>query len=154
MKIEKFTKLNNIDKLSKIIFFNFIELQNQPDIEFSINDIRNTLASNNLLGWFLLNNNNNIVGYLIGNIKDMGDGRLVYYISYFYIMPKFQNNGFGTKMLLMCIDYIKKININFIMLISKINTPAYNLYKKLGFVLDPLRKINNNNYKILLFYCN
>ena len=39
MKIERFTQLKNTDKLSKIIFLNFIELQYQPNIEFSITEI-------------------------------------------------------------------------------------------------------------------
>lgn len=52
MKIEKFTSLKNTDRLSKIIFLNFIELQNQVGISFSINEISRLLNSSKLIGWF------------------------------------------------------------------------------------------------------
>ena len=32
MKIERFTQLNNIERFGKIIFLNFMELQNQSNI--------------------------------------------------------------------------------------------------------------------------
>ena len=63
MRIEKFTSLKNTDKLSKIIFLNFIELQNQVGISFSINEITRLLTSSRLIGWFLLDDNKNIIGY-------------------------------------------------------------------------------------------
>lgn len=154
MKLEKFTVLTNIDKLSKIIFFNFIELQNQPDIQFSVKDISDSLASENVLGWFLLDNDNKIVGYLIGNIKDINDGRVVYYIGYFYIIQKYRNYGLGKKMLLTALDYVTTINIKFVMLMSKKDSKAYEMYRKYGFMIDPLIKLNNRNYNVLLYYCN
>jgi len=80
MKIEKFTSLKNIDKLSKIIFLNFIELQNQVGISFSINEITRLLSSSRLIGWFLLDDNKNIIGYIIGETRTLNDGRYVYSI--------------------------------------------------------------------------
>lgn len=152
MKIQRFTKINNINRLAKIIFFNFIELQNEQDIIFNINDITSTLSSNNLLGWFLLDNDSKIIGYIIGELKELTDGRYVYYISYFYLIEKYRSNGLGYKMMLMCIEYIQSINIRFIMLISNIHSKAFTLYQNLGFGFDPLIKINNPNYTILLLY--
>ena len=154
MRIEKFTFLENVDRLAKIIFMNFFELKNQPDIEFTVEDITSTLNNPGLIGWFLLDNDGKIIGYLIGNLKGLGDGRHVYYISYFYIVKKFRGNGVGKKMLLIAMDYINKINIKFVMLISKIGSPAYKLYTKLGFLPDPLIVIRNNDYKLLVYYNN
>ena len=154
MRIERFSQLKNTDRLAKIIFINFIELQNQPDIDFSVRDIQATLVEQSLVGWFLLDNNNKTVGYLIGTIKDIGDGRVVYYISYFYIIQKYRNYGLGKKMLIAAMSYITKQNIKFIMLISKINSNAWNMYKKYGFISDPIIKLSNNkNYEVLLYYC-
>lgn len=153
MRLQLFKKINNVERLSKIIFFNFIHLQYENDINFSIDDIRDTLSSNELLGWFLLNDNNKIVGYLIGIRKEVGDGRFVYYINYFYIIQNYRRKGLGAKMLLYCIQYIKSINIRFIMLISEINSDGYNLYKNFGFLIDPIIKINNPNHVVLLYYC-
>ena len=154
MKIQKFNQIENIDRLAKIIFFNFIELENEPDIVFNINDITSTLVSNNLLGWFLLDDVGKIIGYIVGELKELTDGRYVYYISYFYLIHKYRSMGIGYKMMLVCLDYITSINVPFIMLISNVRTNAYKLYKKMGFGFDPIIKINNPNYAVLLLYTN
>jgi len=154
MRIQKFNQLNNIDRLAKIIFFNFIELENEPDIVFNIDDITSTLKSNELLGWFLMDDNNKIIGYIIGELKELTDGRYVYYISYLYLIDKYRSMGLGYKLMLECIQYITSINIPFIMLISNIHSKAFRLYKQLGFGFDPIIKINNPNYSVLLLYTN
>jgi len=154
MKIQKFNKIDNIQRLAKIIFLNFIELENEPDIVFNIDDIISTLSSNNLLGWFLLDNDGKIIGYIVGELKDLTDGRYVYYISYFYLIYKYRSQGLGYKMMLICIEYIKSINVAFVMLISSIKSKAYKLYNNLGFGFDPIIKINNPNYAVLLLYTN
>lgn len=152
MKIQRFDRITNISRLAKIIFFNFIELQNEQDIVFNINDITSTLSSPSLLGWFLLDDNGKIIGYIIGELKDLTDGRYVYYISYFYLINQYRTKGLGYKMMLICIEYIKSINVQYIMLLSNIHSIAYSLYQKLGFGFDPLIKINNPNYSVLLYY--
>lgn len=152
MKIQRFERISNISRLAKIIFFNFIELQNENDIVFNINNITSTLTSNNLLGWFLLDNDNKIIGYIVGELKELKDGRFVYYLSYFYLINQYRSKGLGYKLLLICIEYIKSINVNYIMLISNINSKAFKLYQNLGFSFDPIIKINNPNYAVLLYY--
>ena len=152
MKIERVSSLRNIERLAKIIFINFISLENQPDIQFSIEDIKSTLSSSSLIAWLLLDDDSRIVGYLIGTAKELGDGRFVYYLSYFYIIQKYRGTGLGKRMLLMCIDYITKINIKFILLISQIGSPAYRLYMNLGFLPDPVITLRNKDYKLLIYY--
>jgi ribosomal protein S18 acetylase RimI-like enzyme len=154
MKIQRFDRITNIPRLAKIIFFNFIELQNEEDIVFNINDITSTLSSNSLLGWFLLNNDNKIIGYIVGELKQLTDGRYVYYISYFYLIQEYRSKGLGYKMMLMCIEYIKSIGVQYIMLISNIQSNAFKLYQSLGFNYDPIIKIDNPNYVVLLYYTN
>ena len=152
MKIQRFNRITNISRFAKIIFFNFIELQNQSDIIFNINDITSTLSSNGLLGWFLLDNNGKIIGYIVGELKELTDGRYVYFISYFYLIQQYRSKGLGLKMMLICIEYIKSINVQHIMLISDVLSNAFKLYTSLGFGFDPLIKINNPNYAVLLYY--
>jgi GNAT superfamily N-acetyltransferase len=154
MKIERFTNLKNIDRLGKIIFLNFMELQKEDDIEYSYESIKEILSSGNLIGWFLMDNQDKIIGYLIGTIKGLNDGRNVYFIHYFYIIQKYRKFGLATRMLLIAINHITNINIKFIMLLSKINSPGWNLYLKYGFMEDPVIKLNNNNFSPLVFYCN
>ena len=152
MKIQRFNRITNVSRLAKIIFFNFIELQNEEDIVFNINDITSTLSSNNLLGWFLLDDNGKIIGYIIGELKELTDGRYVYYISYFYLIQQYRSKGLGYKLMLMCIEYIKSINVQHIMLISNIHSNAFKLYQSMGGSFDPLIKINNPNFVVLLYY--
>ncbi len=152
MKLQRINQMKNIDRFAKIIYINFMDLQNQPDINFSIDDINSTLTSSGFLGWLLLKDDGTIVGYIVGELKDIGDGRFVYFLSYFYIVKKYRANGLGGKMLLNCIEYIKNINVKYIMLISNIYSNAFRLYSKLGFVPDPIIKINNPNYVVLIYY--
>jgi GNAT superfamily N-acetyltransferase len=154
MKIERFTQLKNIDRFGKIIFLNFMDLQNQTDIEFSFESIKEILASCDLIGWFLMDNNSKIIGYLIGTIKELADGRNVYFIHYFYIVQKYRKFGLGSKMLLTAMDHITNLNIKFVMLLSKIKSDGWNLYLKYGFIEDPIIKLNNYEFKVLVYYCN
>jgi GNAT superfamily N-acetyltransferase len=153
MKLQRFETVKNIDRFAKIIYINFIDLQNQPDISFSIEDITTTLSSNNFLGWLLLHDSGSIIGYMIGELKTLDDGRRVYFLSYFYVIKKYRGHGIGFKMMMNMIQYLKTINIQFVMLISSIYTDAFRLYSKLGFVPDPVLKINNSSYAVLIYYC-
>jgi len=152
MKLQRIEQVKNIDRLAKIIYINFMDLQNQPDINFTIEDITYTLSSSNFLGWLLINDDGTILGYMVGEIKELNDGRNVYFLSYFYIIKKYRGKGLGFKLMMNMIYYIKNINIKFIMLISSIYTDAFRLYSKLGFVPDPIIKINNSSYTVLTFY--
>ena len=124
----------------------------EDNIDFSVESISNILDSSALIGWFLLDNDNKIIGYLIGKTQGLNDGRFVYYISYFYIVNKYRNKGLGTRMLLTCMEYIKNQNISNIMLITKNNSNAHKLYSKLGFDIDPIIKIKNPGYILISNY--
>ena len=152
MKLQKTIELINVELLSKIIFINFLYLENEKNISFTQKSILDTLNSSSLISWFLLDDNNNTIGYLIGSIQRINDGRLVYYISYFYIIEEYQNKGYGNSMMLECIKEIKNQNIKFIMLISKKNSPAESLYRRMGFIPDPIMKLDNNNFEILYLF--
>ncbi len=152
MRLQRIDRVKNADRLAKIIYINFIELQNQPDISFSMQDITSCLTSSSFLGWLLLNDKGVIIGYMVGEMKDIGDGRFVYYLSYFYIVKKYRSKGLGLKMMLNCISYIQSINIRFILLISNVNSKAFKLYTSLGFIPDPVIKLNNPNYAVLIYY--
>jgi ribosomal protein S18 acetylase RimI-like enzyme len=153
MKVQFFNKVDNVNELSKIVFLDFIQLKNQTGIEYSQKAIQQTLSSRSLIGWFLLNDDNKTVGYLFGKSMRLNDGRLVYFMDYFFIIPEYRGNKLGKTMLLECIKYITKNNIQFIMLITKINELAYNMYKKLGFQKEVLIKFDNPNYELLTYYC-
>ncbi len=154
MKIQYFTNVSNLEQLSKIIFLNFIELQNQKGIVYSHDDIRTLLASPLLIGWFLLDDSGKIIGYIVGKKMNLNDGRYVYFIEYFFIIPSYRNKGYGKKMMLICIKKIMELNISYVMLITKKISIADILYRKLGFVDDTIIKITNDDYEVLTYYTN
>ena len=152
MKLQRFDTLHNKERLSKIIFLNFFNLQYEENIDFSMQSIMDILDSPALTGWFLLDNDDKIIGYLIGKTQGMRDGRFVYYISYFYIVNKYRQKGLGKRMLLTCMEYVKDNNISNIILITKNNSNAHKLYSKLGFDIDPLIEIKNKDYVVISNY--
>jgi ribosomal protein S18 acetylase RimI-like enzyme len=154
MKLQKFENIDNYERLAKIIFTNFIDLQYQGGIEFSIDSINNTLTSPNLLGWFLIDSDNKVIGYMVGDKKRLDDGRRIYYISYFYIVESYRNTGLGKQMMINCINYVSSENIPFIILTTEVNSNAFKLYRNMGFVFDPIIKIQNPNFTALIYYCN
>jgi ribosomal protein S18 acetylase RimI-like enzyme len=152
MKLQKFQKLTNINKLSKIIFLNFIELMNQDNIVFSIDDIERLLISQNMTGWFLLDDNENIIGYLIGEKQNTNDGRFLFFICYLYIIEEKRNKGYSKILLLNCLKFVKENNLYFTMIITKNNSIGNKLLEKYSFTKDPFIKIDNENYSLLLNY--
>lgn len=149
-----FTKIDEINRFANIIFINFIDLQYESGISFTIDSIKDNLKSPGLLGWFLIDNNDKVVGYIVGEKKNLEDGRYVYYLSYFYIIPKYRSKGIGKTMLQNTLNHINKINIPFILLTSQVNTNAFKLYRDLGFVFDSVIKINNPKFTALLHFSN
>ena len=151
MKLQEInnTTIKETDRLSKIIFFNFSYLKNEDGIDFSIDSIKRVLKSITMVGYFLLNDDDSICGYLIADLRTLPDGRFVLYISYLYIIEKYRQKGLGTKMILKIFEYAKNNNVPYIMLVTNINKPSFNFYKKFGFKQDPIIKINNNNYYVL-----
>jgi ribosomal protein S18 acetylase RimI-like enzyme len=154
MKVQYFNEISNPDELSKIVFLNFIQLKGQPNIEFSQDAIRKTLTSPDLKGWFILSDDNKTIGYLFGKQMRMPsfDGRLVYFMDYFWLEPEYRGQGIGKSMLNRCIKFVRNCNIQFIMLITKKNEPAYQMYKKYGFLKDTLIKFDNPEYELLSYY--
>lgn len=154
MKIQYFTSVYNYERLAKIIFINFLELKNQPNISYSFDAIKELLVSPALMGWFLLDNDGNIVGYIVGKKSGTNDGRYVYFIEYIFIVPTFRNKGYGKKMMLICIKKIMELNIPYIMLITKKVGVANAMYQNLGFLPDSVIKIDNNDYHVLTYFTN
>lgn len=153
MKVQFFRDVTNPDELSKIVFLNFIDLKGQTGIDFSQESIRQTLVSPDLKGWFILTDDNKTIGYLFGKNLRLPDGRLVYFMDYFWIEEDYRHQGIGKSMLERCIKFTKNNNVQFIMLITKKNDVAYNMYKKYGFQKEVLIKFDNKKYELMTYYC-
>jgi len=154
MKIQKFERIDAVEKFATIVFTDFQDLQYQSGVLFTIDSIKDNLKSKGLLGWFLINDDNKILGYIIGEKQRLRDGRYVYYLSYFFVVPAYRNAGLGKKMMQNCLNHIKNINIPFVILTCEVDSVPYKLYKNLGFIFDPIIKIDNSKYTALVYYTN
>ena len=143
MILQEINSINQIEKFAKIIFFNFLYLQYEKNINFSLNSIIDILKNPSLIGWLVINDGI-IIAYLIGNKQLLTDGRYVFFVSYLYVSEKYRNKGIGTTLMLNCFKYCKENRMAFIMLISNENY----FIKKFGFIPDMLIKIKNDNYKV------
>ena len=101
MILQQINSITQIEKFSKIIFFNFLYMQYEKNIKFSLNSIIEVLKSPNLIGWLIIDNGI-IIAYLISNTQLLPDGRYVCFISYLYVSEKYRNKGIGTLLMLNC----------------------------------------------------
>lgn len=150
MRLQKFTKLKNIENLSKLIFLDFINYADAGITIFNYDFIKYNLSQPDLLGWFLLDDEQNIVGYLIGNTKRITDGRYVFFMNYINISDEYKGYGLSNKLLEIAIKEAKDLNIFFIMTICEKNN--FNTYKNYGFIVDPIEKIDNDNFILTTLY--
>ena len=78
---KKFNPLkNDIEKFVDIIYKNFVNLLKTPQLKHNKDKIRKLLLSTKMIG-YLVYYNNVVIGYIIGEEKDVPDGRHVFYIT-------------------------------------------------------------------------
>jgi Acetyltransferases len=129
-------KYYDLSRFTKTIYKNFIELSSEPKLKHNLKEINRLLTSNNTIGLFIFNGRK-VIGYLIGEIIKLNDGRTVLYISYLYIAARYRCNGFGTILLNQYIDLAKKINMDAIVLICDTdNQRVLDFYLLKGFMYD------------------
>ena len=82
-----------------------------------------------------------LIAYLIGEINHLNDGRLVYYISYFYVCPKYQNKKIGSRLIDCLINKCTVWGIRFIILTCDTNDrKLVSFYSKRNFEVDTVLK--------------
>lgn len=147
----------NIDMLANVIYHNFKFLDNQNIIIHNKEYINALLRNENSYILFVYDNNNKIIGYLIGGIT-IKNNVVIFYLSYIYVSPKYRNNGVGNKMMKTLLKYVKYSDITNVMTI--IDTRNHNVVKFFNsykFVRDLNNStgeqydifINHNHYKDL-----
>ena len=98
---------------------------NKGFLNYFIND-------NNAFG-FIAKDNNNIVGFAYAYTLLRPDGKTMFYLHSIGILPDYQNNGYGTKLMQFIKDYSIKLGCSEMFVITdKGNPRACHLYEKLG----------------------
>lgn len=143
-------KVSNHDKLANIIFNNFSYLEKFPELSHNVDEIKKSLVAKKAMNFMIYNENKAIIGYVIGDIRVLQDGRKVYYISYFYIKSSYRSKGIGKMVLDILRNRCMKQGVSWILLTcdSK-DEKAYGFYVKNGFNADKLFGGNKSRHHVL-----
>ena len=96
-------------------------------------DFLNSFINDNNAYGFIAKDNNNIVGFAYAYTLLRPDGKTMFYLHSIGILPDYQNNGYGTKLMQFIKDYSIKLGCSEMFVITdKGNPRACHLYEKLG----------------------
>lgn len=145
-------KTSNVNKLSKMIFKNFKQLENYNELNHNMKEIMRLLKSDNTQ-LFLILRDKKIIAYLIGELIKLKDGRNVFYVSYLYTAENFRKNGHAKKLMKSVFELSKKNNLDGIMLTCDTeNAKVYNMYLMMGFMPDMILR-RYSKYDVLYSTC-
>ena len=141
--INELEPLKDPKPFANTIYNNFKYLASVPQLQHSIGEITRLLTDPNFFGITATtnctNNTNKIVGYLVGKLENLDDGRYVCYISYIYVAQKYRNLKVGSYMINRIIQMCANKGIQFLMLTcDTTDEKVYKFYLKRGFVKDPI----------------
>ena len=96
-------------------------------------DFLNSFINDNNAYGFIAKENNNIVGFAYAYTLLRPDGKTMFYLHSIGMLPNYQNNGYGTKLMQFIKDYSIKLGCSEMFVITdKGNPRACHLYEKLG----------------------
>jgi len=127
----------NIAPVVDLIYNNFDYIANYTELKHNKNEIARILLSKNFYGFFLLNLDNHIIGYLVGEKMYLNDGRHVFYVSYLYVNKPYRKHGVGGKLMMLLEERCKQWNIYIITLTYDTDDVKVGLfYQNRGFMPD------------------
>ena len=124
--------LDEVKELFKRVFMNEPWNDDWSNEKQLTNYMLDLMGNRNSLGLALCEKDE-IVGISLGSIMHWCAGT-EYYIYEFFITREYQNRGFGSQFLSEIEDYVKELGINHIYLQTDRPMPAYQFYKKNGFM--------------------
>ena len=143
--------LQNIRIYTEIIFRHFIELTQHQYVKHDRKEIYKMLTSDDMYG-YIVRKDSKIIAYLFGEKSVLQDGRNSYYLSYIYVVPKYQHMKIGSILMKRLISNCKHEGLQFIILTCDTqDKKVMHFYEKFGFVYDPLLR-NNKQHDVLCLY--
>lgn len=124
--------LEEVKELFKRLFMNEPWNDDWSNEKQLTNYMLDLMGNRNSLG-IALYEKDEIVGISLGSIMHWCAG-IEYYIYEFFITREHQNRGFGSQFLSEIEEYVKELGINHIYLQTDRPMPAYEFYKKNGFM--------------------
>lgn len=137
--------------LTEIIYKNFSNLANQPHLQHNREEIQKLLTSPDFIGFFVYDGAK-IVAYLVGEKKQLNDGRLCYYITYIYVGGKYRDHKIGSRLMDILQERCGIWGIQFVLLTCDVtDNKVVNFYKKRGFSPDSVLK-NGTQHEVFSLY--
>lgn len=141
----------NTIHFTDVLYNNFLNLRQNKDLKHTKTEISRLLVSPKMYG-FLVYSNTTLVGYLVGEMINLNDGRLVYYINYLYIAIRFRKHGLGEQLVKLALKKSKDIGLSFVVLTCDTNNKyVCDFYSKRGFVPDPILS-KASRHSVFTFY--
>lgn len=143
---------DNLQHFINIVFQNFQYLYDYPYVIHSKQEILRLLTSPNFNG-YLVYYKKYIIGYLLGELIPV-QNKLMFFINYVYISPKFRDHKLGTKLMNKAFKYAEDKKADGLALVTDIeDEKSVRFYSRLKFSLDPdMRK--NQKFDVLSYYFN
>ena len=112
------------------------EVLKDDNMKYNITNLNNFLNDDNAYG-FIAKDNNKVVGFAYGYNLTRPDGKTMFYLHSIGMLPNYQNNGYGSKLLSYIKEYSKKLGCKEMFVITdKGNPRACHVYEKLGGIND------------------
>lgn len=147
-----FLRRINIDVLVDTIYLNFEYLKDIPNLKHTKQEIRRELTNPNGITLVLYhkeknNCNDKIIGYITGEIMRLNDGRLVFYIAYFFIGKNYRKHGLGSTLINRIIKKANDMNLDAVVLTcDTYDNKVLDFYLYKGFMYDPyLRRYDRHD---------
>jgi ribosomal protein S18 acetylase RimI-like enzyme len=126
----------NLELFVKSVYHNFYDIAHIPKLKHNPDEIKRLLLSKNFRG-LIISLNKKIIGYLLGELHYLADGRFVFFINYLYVAKEFRKHGLGSRLMDNISVLSKKIKVENIVLNCDTNKKhIYDFYLKRGFMPD------------------
>ena len=127
---------NKSGKLVDMLYNNFVNLAAYQQLLHNRKELTRLVTSDKAKIIFLMVNKK-IAAYLVGEIKDLVDGRHVFYISYLYTAKQFRKKGFASQLLEYVEELVKKENLDGVLLTCDTDDEkVHEFYLTRGFMPD------------------
>lgn len=126
----------NVNMFIDLVFEHFIDLADYPDLKHTRDELYRLIRSENMKG-YLVYHGKKIIGYLLGEIMILVDGRKVFYISYMFVAPSFRKHGIASQLMEFSREFANNAGFDGLLLTADSeNQKVFDFYLKRGFMPD------------------
>lgn len=133
---QKQKQLHKLTYFCDTIYNNFKELTRYQNLKHNKKEIMRIIKSPQSVIIFKLYKGK-IIGYVLGEIMKLNDGRTVFYVTYIFTSQIFRSKGIASELMNKITKIVDEKNLDGIMLTcDSENFEVYSFYEKRGFMPD------------------